>query len=410
MNRTPQSEEQDSCPSTEGRHIALYMEAFTGGGAERVMVNLAAGLAARGHRVDMIVVRAEGPYLALLPPDVRLIDLGCRRSLASLPRLARYLRRERPDALLSAIEHSNLIALWASAAAGYRGRVVVSVHINLSTVIRRMKGISRRLFLFLYRRFYSDAAAVVAVSHGAAADLDQLLKLPPGRVRMIYNPVVSPVLIEQAKEPVEHPWFQNGQPPVILAVGRLCPQKDFPTLLRAFALLHARTPARLVILGEGPDRPALEAQAAALGLDGAVALPGFAANPYAHMARAGACALSSRWEGLPTVLIEAMACGAPVVATDCPSGPREALGGGRYGALVPVGDAGALAAALEAALGGGRRAAPAESWAPFHIHHAAQQYEQILLNDLPQSRGLNGLPGSLEDSVIGRLPSIVEHR
>ncbi len=379
MNTLPTMEGAAPRGGVRGSHIALYMEAFTGGGAERVMVNLASGLAARGHRVDMIVVRSEGPYLALLSPDVRLIDLGCGRSLASLPRLARYLRRERPAALLSAIEHSNLIALWAGALAGYRGRVAVSVHINLSSVVRRASGLKGSLLLWLYRRFYSGAGAVITVSDAAAADLTRLLRLPPGRVRRIYNPVLSPALFEQAGEPAQHPWFGLGQPPVVLSVGRLCPQKDFPTLIRAFAQARQQTPARLVILGEGPDRPALEGLVSELGLTDSVALPGFAANPYACMARAAAFVLSSRWEGLPTVLIEALACGVPVVSTDCPSGPREILCGGRHGRLVPVGDADALARAIAASLEAGPTDRSPEDWAAFHTEHAAAEYEEVLL-------------------------------
>ena len=366
--------------SSKGRRIALYMEAFTGGGAERVMVNLARGLAARGHQVDMVVVRAEGPYLALLPPEVRLIRLRGGRSLTSLPDLVRYLRRERPAALLSAIEHSNLIALWASAAARYPGRVVVSVHINLSMEIDNATGLKGRVMPFLCRRFYHGADAVVAVSREAAHDLTARLGLSPGQVQTIYNPVITPALFEQAKEPVDHPWFKPGQPPVILSAGRLCPQKDFQTLIRAFAQVRARTPARLIILGEGPDRPALEGMVAALALGDAVEMPGFAANPYAYMARAASYVLSSRWEGLPTVLIEALACGLPVVATDCPSGPREILCDGKHGRLVPVGDTDALAQAMELSLHDGKGIAPEQNWAVFHMEHAAAEYEKVLLD------------------------------
>lgn len=373
--------EMDDPPAatTRGGHVALYMQSFAGGGAERVMVNLALGLAARGLRVDLIVARAEGPYLPLVTPDIRLIDLQCRRSIASLPGLVRYLRRERPDALLSAMGGSNLIALWARTLARFRGRVVISVHINLSVHYWNATGLTAQVFPFLFRCFYPTADAVVAVSHEAAADLKEAFGLPPEQVRMIYNPVITPALFEQAREPVEHPWFGPNQPPVVLSVGRLCPQKDFLTLIRAFAQLRGHTPARLVILGEGPDRALLEAAVAESGLGDSVDLPGFAVNPYAYMARAGAYALSSRWEGLPTVLIEALACGAPVVSTDCPSGPREILRDGLYGTLVPVGDVGALAQALHAALCGPGRAAPKESWAAFEAAHAAADYEKALL-------------------------------
>lgn len=343
-----------------------------------MMINLAYGLAARGWRVDLLVSRIDGPYLALITPGIRLIDLGCRRSLTSLPALVLYLRRERPDALLSAMGISNLIALWAAAAARFRGRVVVSVHINLSFHYKYAVGVHRNLFPYMYRRFYPKADAIVAVSEESAADLRDVFGMPAARVRMIYNPVVSPALLAQAQEPVDHRWFAPRQPPVILAVGRLCVQKDYPTLLRAFAKVHPRTGANLLILGEGPDRAALENLVSELGLSASVEMPGFQPNPYAYMARAAVYALSSLWEGLPTVLIEALACGTPVVSTDCPSGPAEILCGGKYGRLVPVGDSDALAAALEESLCGENAPVPAQSWAAFASDQAAANYEKVL--------------------------------
>lgn len=379
METTPTPQEAPPAGKAKGGHVALYMQSFAGGGAERVMVNLAAGLAARGLHVDLIVARSEGPYLSLVPPDVRLIDLHSRRSLTSLPGLARYLRRERPDALLAAMGTSNLIALGARTLARFRGRVVLSVHINLSVHYKNAEGVAGRLFPLLFRWLYPTADAIVAVSEEAALDLRQAFRLPPDRVRMIYNPVVSPGLLLKMAEPVEHSWFAPGQPPVVLSVGRLCPQKDYLTLIRAFARVQAQTSARLVILGEGPDRAALEAAVIELGLTDAVSLPGFVLNPYAYMARSATFALSSRWEGLPTVLIEALACGARVVSTDCPSGPREILRDGLYGTLVPVGDPAALAAALEASLQArGGPAVPEESWTVFEADYAAADYEKVL--------------------------------
>lgn len=375
----PQKTEAPLSAAPKGSHVALYMQSFAGGGAERVMVNLASGLAARGLRVDLIVAHADGPYASLLMPGVRVVDLKCRRSLTSLPLLARYLRQEKPDALLSAMGPSNLLALAARALARFPGRVVISVHVNLSAHYLTAAGLKGKLFPFLFRRFYPEADTVIAVSQEAASDLTNSFGLPPERVQMIYNPVVTPSLFAQAQQPVAHKWFQPGQPPVALAVGRLCEQKDYLTLLRAFAKLQTRTPARLVILGEGPDRPQLEAAVTEMGLQDVVDLPGFDANPYAFMAQCAVYVLSSRWEGLPTVLIEALACGAPVVSTDCPSGPREILQDGRYGSLVPVGDADALTEAMEASLRGQNAPASPESWAAFDTALAASRYEKALL-------------------------------
>lgn len=200
----------------------------------------------------------------------------------------------------------------------------------------------------LARVFYPRAQAVIAVSQGVADDLEGLIGTGRARVLVIPNPVVTPDLTALAAAAADHPWFapEPIAPPVVLAAGRLSPQKDFPTLIRAFALLVRQRDLRLLILGEGPERAALETLIQDLGLTGRVALPGFRANPFALIARARLFVLSSAWEGLPGVLIQAMACGTPVVATDCPSGPREVLADGRYGPLVPVGDPQALAQAM----------------------------------------------------------------
>jgi glycosyltransferase involved in cell wall biosynthesis len=182
-----------------------------------------------------------------------------------------------------------------------------------------------------------------------------------------------------AAEPLEHPWFRPGEPAVILALGRLVPQKDFGMLIRAFAQVRRARAARLLILGEGPERDGLAAAIAENGLQDDVQLPGWTVNPYPYMARSRLFVLSSRWEGLPTVLIEALFCGVEVVSTDCPSGPREILDGGRYGALVPVGDVDALAEAMERALSRDAARPGQESWLPFEQDVVAGRYLQTLM-------------------------------
>ena len=226
------------------------------------------------------------------------------------------------------------------------------------------------------------ADAIVAVSDGVADRLAQATGLPRGSIRTVYNPVVGPELPTLAAEPVGHPWFRHGGPPVVLGAGRLVEQKDFPTLLRAFALVRRARPARLVILGDGPAGACegLRAIAAALGCAEDLDLPGFVANPFAYMARAAAFALSSLHEGLPGVLIQALACGCPVVSTDCPSGPREILDGGRYGRLVPVGDHEALARAILACLDdpSGREERVARA-AAFGLERAVDRYLELIV-------------------------------
>jgi len=364
--------------NTQAKRLAICVPDMGAGGAERSMLKLAGELAARGYPVDLVLARAEGPHMAEIPPAVRLVDLKARRVLLSLPGLIRYLRHERPAALLSVL-HANLVALWARRLAGVPTRVIVSERNTLSSEAQHYADLRMRLMPQLIRLFYRWADGIVAVSNGVADDLAHTAGIARERITVIYNPIVTPSLIAQAKAPVDHPWFQQGEAPVILGAGRLCNQKDFPTLIRAFARVRKSHLARLVILGEGEERPALEALIRQLGLESSVDLPGFVANPLPYMVRAAVFVLSSRWEGLPGALIEALYCGAPLVSTDCPSGPREILADGAYGQLVPVGDADALAQAIERALDGKAPKPSAESWRPYASETVATQYLDLLL-------------------------------
>ncbi len=233
---------------------------------------------------------------------------------------------------------------------------------------------------YLIKLFYPWADYVVGNSQGVVDDLRQVTGLPPERIKLLYNPVVTPAVRKKAQAHLNHPWFGPGQPPVILAVGRLTKQKDFSTLIRAFAQLLQTRPAHLLILGEGRDRPVLEATVKQFGLGNKVAMPGFVENPYAYMSRAALYVLSSQWEGLPTVLIEALYCGSPIIATDCPSGSREILADGQYGVLVPVGDVAALTRAMEAGLEGRTPRPTEESWRPYSLEAVVNQYIGLLLN------------------------------
>ena len=311
-----------------------------------MMLNLARGMLELGLSVDLVVASSAGPYGSLVPQACTLIDLGASRILSALPGLLRYLRRRRPPALLSAMDHANLVALWARAMARAPTRVYVSVRSTLSREARESQTLAGRSLPYLASVFYPRAQAVIAVSQGVAEDLERLIGPGRARVLVIPNPVVTSEIPELAAVMPDHRWANDPYIGVILAAGRLAPQKDFPTLIRAFAALGDRPDLRLVILGEGPERPALTALVRDLGLGGRVDLPGFVDNIFAYMARARVFVLSSAWEGLPGVLIQAMACGTPVVSTDCPSGPREVLEHGRLGALVPVGDEQGMAAAM----------------------------------------------------------------
>ncbi|HEY3118941.1 MAG TPA: glycosyltransferase [Chloroflexota bacterium] len=360
------------------RPIAFFLPSVRGGGAQRVVVNLVQGITERGLPVDVVLAAADGVFLDQLPPAARLVDLRARRLLGSLGPLTGYLRRERPRVLVSSMTHANLVALWAARLAGRATPVVVTVHNTMSQSSQRNGRLGGGLESRLLRAFYPWATSIVAVSCGAADDLARTLGLPRDRVRVVYNPVITPTMLALARQVPDHPWFAAGQPPVILGVGRLTRQKDFPTLIRAFAEVRRRRAARLMILGEGEDRAHLESLIGELGLRDDVALPGFRDNAMTYMAGSSLFVLSSAWEGLPTVLIEALAAGARVVSTDCPSGPREILQDGRLGALVPVGDVAALSEAMIDALDRPAGTVPLDALKPFTKDAAVDHYLRLI--------------------------------
>ena len=358
--------------------VALFVPSLIGGGAERMMVNLADGFASRGLSVDLVLVKASGPYLAEVPSSVRVVALGSSRVSTSLPALVRYLRRERPAALLSTLNHANVTAVLAGVLAGVKTRIVVRQANTLSQSSGAAKKLVSRAMPLLVRRLYTWADEIVAVSEGVAQDLTRIASLPAARIRVIPNPVVMPNLDALAREPVDHGWFASGAPPIVLGVGRLTKQKDFATLCRAIAMVRQRRPVRLVILGEGEDRAALDGLVTELGIADSVALPGFVTNPFAYMSKASVFVLSSAWEGLPGALIQAMACGTPVIATDCESGPREILQGGLFGRIVPVGNPQAMADAIDAVLAEARRPESEAAWRPYTQAAAVDQYLDVL--------------------------------
>jgi glycosyltransferase involved in cell wall biosynthesis len=358
--------------------IGFFLPGLHGGGAERIVLNLTQGIAERGLPVDLVLAAATGPLLDQVAPGVRLVDLASPRVLRSIGPLARYLRRERPRALVSSMSHANLVALWAARLAGTGTPVVVTEHNTMSQSAGEQGWLERNLWPPLLRGFYPWASHVVAVSRDAAEDFARTVGIARDRVQVIYNPVIMPGMKARARQTPDHPWFGGGAPPVVLGIGRLTRQKDFPTLIRAFALVRRQRPARLIILGEGEDRGALESLVTEMGLGEDVALPGFRDNPLAWLAASALFVLSSAWEGLPTVLIEALASGTRVVSTDCPSGPREILQDGRLGILVPVGDVPALSAAMVAALDCPPRPIPAAALEPFTREVAVDNYLRLV--------------------------------
>lgn len=333
-------------PNMAGKRIAIFIQSLVIGGAERMTLNLVKGLVQQGMQVDLLLANCTGGLLSEVPPQVTIIDLKGKRVLFSLFPLVRYLRSQRPDLLYGIQTHASLIAIWAAGLARIHTPLVISQHTTMSASLAAEPSFRNSMVKKLGRWFFPYADAVICVSQGVAEDFVETTGMPRQKTHVVYNPVVSPGLEDEARQSISHPWFNRDGPPVILAVGRLTAAKDYPTLLRAFSMVYQKQPARLLILGDGKERAPLESMVRQLGLTENVQMPGFVVNPYAYMARARLLALSSRWEGLPGVLVEALACGTPVVSTDCKSGPREILENGRFGRLVPVGDPDALAAAI----------------------------------------------------------------
>lgn len=340
---------------TPTKRIAILLPTLACGGTERVVINLIKGLTARNVALELVLARAEGDFLSDVPAGVKIVDLKTdfgfnirdKANLKLVSSLVSYFRSEKPDVVLSNLYTFNVLAAIAQKLSGTSTNLILVEHNPIFN--RDYK--PGRLLTTLMSWFYPKVSAVVAVSHGVAQALETNLKLKPGSVKVIYNPVIDQRLRQKASVPIEHPWFQPHQPPVFLAVGRLHLQKNYPPLIQAFALVRQQRPAHLLILGDGEEiKKQLEDLIEQLGIGADVCLYGYEGNPYAYMSRADVVVLSSRWEGLPTVLIEAMACGCQLVSTDCPYGPQEILAGGKYGRLVPVDDVPALAQAMQQAL------------------------------------------------------------
>jgi len=346
------------------------------------MQHLIPEIAGRGYRVDLLQVRGHGPHLDTLPPNVTRIDLGHRHTYSCLPALVRYLRRQRPALLLSDKDRVNrtaLLARWLSATGTpLVFRLGTTVSINLAS-----RGVlDRWLQRTSMARLYRFSQRVLVPSQGVADDLSRYTGLPQEKIRVVPSPGIPDDLLSRTQPLPDHPWFREREMPVILAAGELGARKDFTTLLRAFARLRDRRPCRLVIIGRGKQRDQLLELADTLGISEAVNLPGFVEQPYPFMAHADLFALTSRWEGLGLVLVEALALGTPVVSTDCPSGPAEILQQGRFGRLVPVGDAEALASAMEATLDeSGTREFLQQAARPYTVTAATDAYLQAM--DLP---------------------------
>jgi len=326
--------------------IAIFAPSMRGGGMERVTLAIATGIANRGYLVDLLLVKGEGPFMSTIPDNINVVDFNKSRALKTLPSIIKYLRQAKPHSILCSMGHTGLMTILAKQMSFSKTKVFVLIHNTMSFSTRYLPATKRRILFEATRLLFTKAESVIGVSQGVIDDLKQSTPIPHDKLRVVYNPVSTPQLKHAMNEPNNHKWLVDKSIPVLLGAGRLHYQKSFKTLIQAFYHVVQEREARLIIVGEGTQREMLTNLVQQLGLEDIVDMPGFVDNPYSYMKNSDLFVLSSDFEGLPTVLIEAMACGCPVVSTDCPSGPKEILNNGEYGKLVPVNNPEALAKAI----------------------------------------------------------------
>jgi glycosyltransferase involved in cell wall biosynthesis len=355
------------------KRIAIFTPDFGGGGAERMMLRLSDFFLNKGFLVDYIVVRKEGPLQYLIPQQANIIVLNSKRTVFSLPKLVAYLRNRRPNVILSTLHTANWIAALAKLLSCVDSRLVARVAIFTSGTANKAKSLDNHLSKLLYPIVSRIAFSIVGVSAKVTKDLVKHYRVQESKIKTIHNPSYNEDIFIMGKKPLNHTWFDD-KTPVVLGVGRLSPQKDFNTLLKAFYLLRQTIESKLIILGEGPEREKLERTIKQLQLENDVELPGFVVNPYCYMARASVFVASSIYEGFPNVLVESLALNTPVVSTDSEGGAREILENGKWGKLVPVGNAELLSAAIFETLREEKRVDLQQRAKQFDLETAGNEY------------------------------------
>lgn len=355
------------------RRIAFHFYSLAQGGVERMRITLARELLSRGFDVDFVLVRAEGELSGLVPEGVRIFDLKARRTLSSIKPLTDYMRHHAPDAMFASMGPQNIAAIAARRFAGAKTWLGVMQHNALSDESKAGISLQQALVPLAYRCFLSGADGIYAVSGGVADDMAKMIGYDRGKVGVLYNPACPTALALNELEEVSHPFFDSGEP-VVIGCGRLVAQKGWSTLLNAFAKVVAKRPARLLLLGVGPEEAELKALSASLGLDSHVAFLGFQSAPLAWMKRSDLFVMSSRYEGFGNVIVEALSVDTAVVSTDCNYGPAEILDNGKYGALVPVDDAAAMASAIIEALNAPKKADLVARAQEFSVAYVVDNY------------------------------------
>lgn len=362
------------------KKISLFIPSLDGGGAEKVVITLANKFYIKGFQVDLIVIKTGGKYHQQLNSGINVVNLNCDRIVFCLFSLINYLKKNRPDILLSSLTHVNIISIISVLISRVKSRLIIIEH-SLKTKLYRNLNFKNRLIDILMLITYPKAHSIVAVSNEVARNISTRSGISLSRIKTIYNPVFSPTILIKSKLNVPHPWFATNEPPVILSVGRLTEEKNFSLLIRAFAKVRSKQNLRLLILGEGKMRNKLNSLAFELGVEKDFDMPGFVQNPYAFMRRASLFVLSSNYEGFGNVLVEAMACGAPIISTNCPGGPVEILENGIWGNLIPTGDLNALTQGITKMLNKKDHPNCLERAKEFNIDIKIKEYINLMFKD-----------------------------
>lgn len=326
-------------------NVVFFQPNFRAAGVEKVNILLANEMHRKGVNTSFLVFKKEGEFLHQLNPEINVIELDISRALFSLPRLILFFLKNRVH-FISSYNNLSVLAIVANILTFKRSKIYACEHNTLS-IINKAKGSWKdKLIAKMLHWFYPLATGVIAVSQGVADDLSNYAKVKREIITVLHNPVVNNDLKNKSQEKPKHEWLLNKTTPVFVASGRLEIQKNFSLLINAFSQVSKKIDARLLILGEGSLRPQLQEQINKLNLQDKCELIGYVDNPYSYVRHSDVFVLSSDFEGLPTVIIESLACNTAVVSTDCPSGAAEILESGKWGKLVPVGDADTLAQAM----------------------------------------------------------------
>jgi len=331
------------------RKIAFFSYDMRVGGAEKMILTLLPWFINAGYSIDLVLVKKTGAFLTDIDPRVNLISLKKEHVGQSLFPLLKYFKKSKPDVFISNLTHLNIVTIIAKFFSGTRSKIIITEHSSITTN-NLQKGGKEGILVFLARFLYPLADKTVVVSEGAAQNLIEAIKINPNKVQSIYNPIDMDRIRILSGEKIDEFWLTEKSIPVLIAIGRLEQEKNFSFLLNVFQTLIKKRKARLLILGEGSEREALEKQIKVYGIQNEVKLPGIKTNPYPYISNADILVCTSKYEGFNITLAESLACGTPVISMNCPYGPAEILDNGTYGQLISPGDQDGMVNAIIAAI------------------------------------------------------------